>query len=282
MKRLMIILFVIILFPLGYQIQTDTVAKISESETLKEMPVSEELTEPVISEETDEFGNPVDYYSLTSNFPLYAMIKSENIYLYGISGSRTGMVLFQDGEATYFLWPGLTPRLVLPKLSYFDYDGDGENELAVTLYHSSGTGVALMDLHILKIGESKYGNNLIYTDYSLLSKSINEWFTKDITAEHSNDLKTVIVNYNGNLYNYSGNDKDGVDYDTAGSLYGIKYGDIVKFYFNDEREITVEISIGLNFEKYAIVYYFGKVTANVNFDGEKFYLSDYTFSMNDS
>ena len=39
------------------------------------------------SEETDEFGNEIFNYSETSNFPLVAMIKSENIYLYGIGNN---------------------------------------------------------------------------------------------------------------------------------------------------------------------------------------------------
>ena len=62
--------------------------------------------------ETDEFGNHVSQFSSTSRFPLYALIKSENIYLYGMknSGNSRGMILFLDDQATYFDWPDLAGR----------------------------------------------------------------------------------------------------------------------------------------------------------------------------
>ncbi|MCL2883883.1 MAG: hypothetical protein FWF49_00165 [Oscillospiraceae bacterium] len=58
-------------------------------------PTATSVTQPslVVSDDTDEYGNPVGESVLGSHFPLYAMIKSENIYLYGIgSANEEGML----------------------------------------------------------------------------------------------------------------------------------------------------------------------------------------------
>jgi hypothetical protein len=59
-------------------------------------------------EEIDPYGKRVaSFYDEPSYFPLYAMIKSENIYLYGVLPH--GMVLYQNGYGKYFDWPVLAP-----------------------------------------------------------------------------------------------------------------------------------------------------------------------------
>lgn len=234
-------------------------------------------TENIINDETDEFDNEITYRFDKSNFPLYAMIKSEDIYLYGIE--PYGMVLYQNGKGTYFDWPGLTPRCILPALSYFDYDGDGKKEVAVTLYWGSGSGVSIMDLHILKIKEPEYDwDKLIYTDHSLLGGNIEKWFTKKFTAKYSKDKKTIAVHFNGKKYNVENPDVDS----EFGTLNGVGYASVVEFDSNEKKEIITTIAIGFFYEKVADAVYFGEVEAKVNFDGKKIHLSDYKFTMDES
>ena len=235
------------------------------------------LPENSISDKTDEYGVGIGYITDKSRFPLYAMIKEEDIYLYGINGAYygKGMVLFIDGQGTYFDWGAVTYK-ALPVLSYFDYDSDGEKELAVLLYVDSGTGISKTDLHMLKILRDK-NDHITYTEYSLLSNrnasgnSLDNWFTKKITAHYSEDCTKVIMNYDGTEYAFE------VGYDTLGSLYGVAYGNIVKIRFTEDNEIIVSIEIGLKVERFADRYYVSTVEAKVVFDGNELYLSDYSF-----
>jgi len=232
------------------------------------------------TDKTDEYGVMIGAETSLSRFPLYAMIKEENIYLYGVNGiNGRGMVLFIDGQGTYFDWPCPTPRRIMPQLSYFDYDGDGEKELAVILYTGSGTGIAKMNLYMLKINrnESDYITyNITYEEYSLESNrsgtgsNLTDWFNKQITAQYAEDNKSVVITFDGTDYIVE-MDRNASD---LGSLNSVEYGDIVEFKFTEENEIVVSIKIGLNVERAAGPYYVCAIEANVVFDGSGLSLSD--------
>ena len=268
-------------------------------EQLPSAPVNEELS-AILSqtvyqntteelEETDPYGNPITHNGLndTTNFPLYAMIKSEDIYLYGVK--PYGMVLYYKGKGTYFDWPELTPRLVLPELLYYDFDGNGNKDLAVLLYVGSGTGVAMMDLHILVIEEREpeidfFGNIIThdwdkptYTIYSLLAENVDEWMTENITAALAEDNKTFSMEFYGDSYTVN------FDIDKlSGAFSGVRYDScIVKFAFTGNN-IQTTIPVGIAYEKRATLEYFGDIKADVIFDGEKITLTNYTFSLYDT
>lgn len=228
-------------------------------------------------ENTDIWGSKITYSFDERFFPLFAMIKSEGIYLYGVN--PYGMVLNQNGKGTYFEWPGLTPRAILPEIDYCDYDGDGEKELAVALYVASGSDWSLMDLHILEIdetGDTGRRTKPEYTDYALLSNEIDEWFTEPIIAEQAADKKSVTVNFCGRSYVVA-TDEDELE---SGPFTGVGYGGIIHFIL-DEGEIKVNIVVSLKHENWAVGLHFGEIEAKVKFDGEKFFLSDYTLSLFD-
>ncbi len=65
------------------------------------------------------------------------------------------------GSAAEFDWCFSTPRMFLPEMDCFDFDGDGEDELVVLCYSGSGTGVSVWDLHVVE----KNGDGTL-TDYS--------------------------------------------------------------------------------------------------------------------
>ena len=217
----------------------------------------------------DEITNPI--YDSQENFPLWASIESDNIYLYGVY--PFGYVLYQDGKGTYFDWPGLTPRGIVPELKYFDFDKDGKKELAILLYIGSGTGVAQMDLHILEINGTE---NLKpeYTDFFLLSDDAQSWFSESLTATQSGDKKTIDVSFDNTHYpvHTSGDETE------SGRFTGLSFGDIVHFKFDGDR-ITTTIAIGLTYENWAPPHFFGDIEADVEFDGNHFSLKNYKFEI---
>jgi hypothetical protein len=241
---------------------------------------------PAILSQT-AYQNTEEIIEETTNFPLYAMIKSEDIYLYGIK--PYGMVLYYKGKGTYFDWPGLTPRLVLPEMIYHDFDGDGKKDLAVLLYVGSGTGIAMMDLHILVIEEREpeidsFGNIITfdwikptYTVYSLLAENIDEWMTEHTTATLSENHKSFDMDFYGNNYTVNF-----VIDEISGAFLGVRYDScIVKFDFAGNN-IQATIPVGISYEKRVSLEYFGDIKADVIFDGERITLANYTFSLYDT
>lgn len=224
---------------------------------------------------TDPYGKPITYYAVNTNFPLYAALKAENIYLYGVI--PYGMVLYQDGMGTYFDWPGLTPRAILPELSYLDYDHDGKKELAVTLYVCSGTQLAIMDLHILKIVEPTKDNPYKpeYTDYSLSGDDVDKWMTNKFTGTLSSNKKTINLNFDGKAYQ---TDNWGA-YPEAGEFGGLAFGDIVKFSFDNNGKIHVNIAVGATYEHVAQPHLFGEIHGEVRFTGNSFTLENCTLDI---
>jgi len=215
-----------------------------------------------------------------TNFPLYAALPGDDFYLYGINPH--GMVLYHKNNGCYFDWPGLTPRGILPKMSYFDCDGDGKKELAVTLYWASGTELSLMDLHILKIEEHKDSWPPVeYRDYAILSQDGSSQFGDGSPSEIDKLLnenfpfiladggKTVSFIMDGKEYS-ANNDFD----EDANFFEGIVYGNIVHFDIQDDHSITAEIAIGFKYENFAFPQYFADVIADVSFDGKQFKFSN--------
>lgn len=219
------------------------------------------------NEECDPFGAQIWKPGTESYFPLYAMIKEEDIYLYGIYNG--GMILYQNGRGTYFDWPGITGRAILPQMLYHDFDGDGKKELAVTLYWGAGTGFGAMDLHILEIGDEDRWEKPLYTDYVLSALDVTDWMKEPIIAILTEDKKTLIVEACGSYYEIEGRPED--------TFEGIVFGNFVHFDFEGTR-IKVSIAVAAEYEESpATPDYFGEIEAYVTFDGEKFILEDYTF-----
>lgn len=254
-----------------------------ESEDDLENPysdIADEFGNSMYSEETDGFGNRIGVYSNTSRFPLYAMIKSENIYLYGIENNTHdyGMILYKDNRGTYFEWPDLAQRRNwMPELSYIDYDGDGEKEIAAIICSNVGTGLYLTDLHILKPKLDEW-EHLNYIEYSLMGEDIAQWFVEEFTIKFSQDNNELIINFAGHDYHLDTKDERYRAYDENGwdDLQGVGYGNSNEFYFTQNREIKVVVGIEFEFKNWGKNgSYFGSVGAKVNFDGGKFTLSDY-------
>ena len=223
------------------------------------------------SKETCPDGKRLFYHGGDTGglFPLYAMLPEENIYLYGIHPS--GMILYKDGIGRYFNWPGLTPRLVLPQLLYHDFDGCGEKELAVALYVSSGTGVAAMDLHMLKI-EGRDNWYLSYTEHTLFADDAHDWMTEPIAAVLADDKNSFTVDICGESFTIE-------DEFTHEWLFtGIAFRDIVRFEF-EGNQIRTKIPVGALYLEAGVPQFFGEIEADVIFNGKNIRLENYTFTL---
>ena len=73
---------------------------------------------------------------------------------------ETALICWGESVAE-FDWLFSTPRMFLPEMDCFDFDGDEEDELIVLCYSGSGTGVSVWDLHVVE----KNGDGTL-TDYS--------------------------------------------------------------------------------------------------------------------
>lgn len=244
--------------------------------------ISEDTVEPILAaantleteqiadvEECDPFGMSI-LSGKNCYLPLYAMIREEDIYLYGC---ENGMILYQGGKGTYFDWPGLTPHNVYPKMVYYDFDSDGEKELAVTLYVGSGTACVLMDLHILELEKEDEWYGATYTDYTLLSDDVKEWMNEPITATPGKDKKSFVIEVRGSSYE--------VELPPGVKFSGVTYGDIIYFKLINNR-IKVKIEIGALFDDYPVPNYFGDLEGYITFDGENFIVEFDLFTLQES
>ncbi|MCL2408202.1 MAG: hypothetical protein FWC96_01105 [Oscillospiraceae bacterium] len=196
----------------------------------------------------------------TWEFSLVAAIEEEGIYLFG--GKEPGMVLYRNGQRTYFdEWWWWSPRLVMPKMVYRDFGGDGENELAIVLMVDAGRGVSVRDLHVLA-GD---------TVYSLHGAYAHEWITAPMHAEAYEDNMSFRFDFMGENYEF-----ENYNYAYSGALTGIRVGNIVRFDF-EYTGIVVTMSVGATYENFPSPESFGQIEATVVFDGESLTLSDYIF-----
>ncbi len=72
--------------------------------------------------------------------------------LYGLvtDGNPRGLFLEEQGRLQYLDWDYVSSQLLLPKLGKGDYDGDGQEELAIVLHTQTGTGLAVEQLFCLE------------------------------------------------------------------------------------------------------------------------------------
>ena len=210
-------------------------------------------------------------------FPLLAMIEEEDIYLYGIHPQ--GAVLYQNGKGAYFDWPGLSPNFDLPQMMHHDFDDDGEKELAVLQLYGYGTSYSMMGLHILKNEEHPHDDGFapIYTEYVLSGHDVQDWMNEPITVTLLEDGAAFVVDICGGSYTVKT-----IGWSSEAQMeptfVGVTYGDIVDFNF-EGAQIRTSITVGAKYEEFATPSYFGRIHANVVFDGENFRLEGHTFTL---
>ncbi len=279
MKLMSVVIIGILFFTacIPEELRDENQASLSETEETEltdtpmesDMPIETEQTDKKEnSDKTDPDGKEVaDSSGDNGYFPLYAMLPEDGIYLYGVEPK--GMILYQSGKGTYFDWPGLTPRFVLPEMLYDDLDNNGKKELSVVLCTMTGTGVKVKDLHVLTV--KKADTNPTYKKYTLLGKDTNELVKEELTSTLDGEEKKLKIEFQGNHYTTT------VNLDSeAGEFTGIEYDDNIDFTFED-TDIHVKIGVGMKFENHAALDHVGNIEADVVFDGKDFKLENQTF-----
>lgn len=120
--------------------------------------------------------------------PVYAALLEEDISL--AYAYPFGVVLSVRGDQRLYPWESLlTPRQVMPSLHLFDYDGDGEEDLAVYQYVGSGTGCAVTELHMVELSG---GNQLRVTP--ITGREMKELLYHRLSAWYDPQNETVTLN----------------------------------------------------------------------------------------
>lgn len=206
---------------------------------------------------------------------LVASLPDENIYLYGIDPE--GVKLRVGDREQGFDWPYMTPRGVEPNLRVADYDGDGQDELAVDLYIGSGTGVAVEELHIVELSEDHLIDRALAADdyVAQVNGSVSLQTRRAKSGELFADLKLGTKTVAISLKAYQDDDERGRILDR------LAFGNIVSFDLDGERPRIV-FGIGFYSEKFVTTEYIGYLIADLIYDKDgTFELSNYEYEAND-
>lgn len=226
-------------------------------------------------------------YREDKRFNLLGELEDENIQLYAISKWRQppALALFRHENAFVFDWSidahhhEVYPiKMMLRKA----ISNSGTDELYIALVAGRGTAIQYEDLRIIQFTdiehtEPDYYSETIHVDYSLVGSEFRDWLDAPLALMEP-------PNEDGNYtIELRGNEISAIlpkEYDEAGDLRDIYYGDYVEFFFGDSGEITVEVGVCGEFSDPQWAYYgnfIGSVTAKVKFHNGKFTLSDYSF-----
>lgn len=290
-----IVLFYILLINSGCRINPATTKmQVSSSTALQTASATPVASATTAAPTAGETPSPTS----TSELTLVASLPENGIYLYMLP--EEGMLLVQEDTQTQFMWPGLTPREILPELFYKDFNSDGQAELAVILFVDSGTQCAMMDLHILEISKNANTNKYTYVDHALVSSAYEEhtpsnfdnYFCPNLTYTIANANHDVTLHFNGASYTIPnpyvvafesfGYSKDELQQKLNEHMDTIEYFgrmELVYFTFDVSGDILVEVPIAVNYQDFGCAEFIATVTAKVRFIGHDFAISDYQLTI---
>ncbi len=189
--------------------------------------------------------------------------------LYGIvqEGSTQGVLLFSEGNCQYFDWYYTSPRMVMPDLIEGDFDGDGQEELAVILLALTGTGVSTEELILLEKRADGLWDENRYTGYM-------EQIGEDLIWNYEKARHCISVTETGT--NRPIGEMDMAEAFENDSVFeSVAYGDIVTF-VPEDQELYVQLLTGVRMQGEAVVEYGSyALRARVQYDGDNFSLGDY-------
>lgn len=192
-----------------------------------------------------------------------------SVVLYGlVQGESTeGVLLLSEGRCQYFDWYYTSPRMVMPNLIAQDFDGDGQEELAVILLAFTGTGVSVEELVMLERQNDGLWAERRYTEYM-------EQIGADIVWNYEEAGHHISVTEAGTGRMIG--EMDVAELFEEDSVYeAVSIGDIVTF-VPEENEMYVQLLTGVRMQGEAVGQYGSyALRARVRYDGEKFSLEDY-------
>jgi len=195
-------------------------------------------------------------------FPMLIVAALPDSDIYITSAPPFGAVLTVRGEEYFYTWDSgvPSPREILPKLSLFDYDGDGINELAVILCTGYGTGCYIEDLVIVEINE-----NMAIT--TINSETIRELLYHRISASYNPNTNEVKIALDDDVLSV---DIPTGDEEWIGDFKSLDLESIISFSIDNEV-LAVHISIGLCGFSRATPFDYIEFYADIGYYGGKNY-----------
>ena len=159
---------------------------------------------------------------------ILAALPKEDITVYGYPEGR-GVILRKGDSLSYFDISYSNPQSFPTRLQYYDYDKDGENEIALDVYRGGGTGLSIEQLYILEKADS--------------DAWIPHQFTADDYTAQIRDRVTYKVNKKANtIALFSGQKKlqeADLTWLKGDEVKDVHYGDIVSFDIEDGLSISI-------------------------------------------
>lgn len=170
---------------------------------------------------------------------LLASIPKEKVYLYGYSGGDA-VIIRIGNNYQLFHWSYTSPRGILPRMGYADFDQDGKKEIAVSMCTGTGTGVSVDQLYLVKTHKEGTMSDVEFTG----DQYINQ-LTERITAT-DNQSKGMLQFYVddkkvGNTIDITSWIKEGYQYSRIG------FGEQISFEIS-KKAITLDFIPGCYFE----------------------------------
>lgn len=190
--------------------------------------------------------------------------------MYGLVTDRwtEGVLLLTGNDCQYFDWSYTGSHMVLPDMMKADYDGDGQEELAVSLHVYTGTGISREQLFMLERQPDGSWDAEENTQYL-------EQIEAEVTCTYQEEDKLLAVNDGSRDRLIGEMDVSELTADT--DVYTeTRFGDIVSFVF-EKDEIYVQLEPGIRMNEEWVLRYTGEdaLRAQIAYDGRNFSVRNY-------
>lgn len=198
-----------------------------------------------------------------------AQIEAEGAYLHENADGQ--FILKYKGLSKTFAWEAMPSASSEPEIKVFDYDNDGEKEVAVSLCIGKGTGAYIDELHIIKVEKGTL------TDYAYTGEDYVRDASKAVTFTQHGKNDEIRFNW------VFQKNKTEVTVDITeilkenslgGSGVRLETGHVVRFNLRDTGNIEAVAALGFSSDENVTPIDVADMTAQVTFSGGKFHLQN--------
>lgn len=175
----------------------------------------------------------------TNTFPLLASVKEESLFLYGIR--PYGVILVNNGVASYFDWLNISDDMKLPEMYASDIDRDGINEIVILTKETDESGESQDGVHIIEY-VSDGENNPIYDDTGLTSADTVEMLKDTVDVARDTATGQITVLAGGATYPF-----DHVNSDDTRNYLAAQIGRSVEFKM-DGASVCATVSVDIVYD----------------------------------
>lgn len=198
-----------------------------------------------------------------------AALPESDFHLFEENGT---LILIHRGKETKFDWKGTFTKETV-QMNFADYDGDGQNELAIVITKTDEDKVTSNELHILSVLEN--GADVTYRDTWFSSNSFRWNSNAELSAQQAENQKRVVLTLNGQtVYLRTPAKEDGSYYTFETAGYGI-----CRFHLTPgTNEINSTVEVVVSFTDYKEACIPGNITSKLTYDGTQYVYTDVAFT----